>query len=270
MRRCSISKRLSISCVMLVSASALAQATAPAASAPAASAPAESAPAESAPAESAPAEGAPAASAAAASAAPAMPVPPPPAPREPMFRVRAGADGAPALFVPGISYGANFSGRIGVQIKKMWGAYVDVGGGFGLGGSISAGTGGGGVSIDVADYWRLGFMGEIDLGRYFFLSLGPGVCGCTWGGVEQVATSMGGSQAAFVASGYFPMILSRVGVGIGRGRNKFTIALENMVTFGQMTEVSQNASTTGADQSVKIGNLAVGWAPGLMFGWDLR
>ena len=153
----------------------------------------------------------------------------------------------------------------------MWGAYVDVGGGFGLGGSISAGTGGGGVSIDVADYWRLGFMGEIDLGRYFFLSLGPGVCGCTFGGVEESGTAMGAaSQAAYVAAGYFPMILSRVGVGIGHGRNKLTLALENMVTFGQMTQVSQNASMAGASQSVKIGNLAVGWAPGLMLGWDLR
>jgi len=47
-------------------------------------------------------------------------------------------------------------------------------------------------------------------------------------------------------------------------------ALENMVAFGQMTEVSQNASMAGAGQSVKIGNLAVGWAPGIMLGWDLR
>lgn len=269
MQRCSTLKRLSIPCLMLVGTSALAQTTAPAQ--PAAAAPPAAPAAAAAPAApvAEPQAAAPAAAAAPVEPAPAMA---PPAPvHEPMFRVRAGADGAPALFVPGISYGVNFSGRIGVQIKRMWGAYLDVGGGFGLGGSISAGTGGGGVSINVADYWRLGFMGEVDLGRYFFLSLGPGVCGCTWGGVDQVASSTGGaSQAAFVSSGYFPMILSRIGVGIGRGRNKFTIALENMVTFGKMTQVSQNASMSGANQSVAIGNLAVGWAPGLMFGWDMR
>ncbi len=203
---------------------------------------------------------------------PTAPTSPPPAAtvREPIVRVRAGADGAPALFVPGISYGASFSGRIGVQLKRMWGAYVDVGGGFGLGGSISAGTGGGGVAIDVADYWRLGFMGEVDLGRYFFIALGPGVCGCTWGGVKQIGSAMGATQAAYVAAGDFAMLLARVGVGFGRTRNKFTLALENMVTFGQMTQVSQSASMAGADQSVKIGNLAVGWAPGIVFGWDLR
>ena len=163
---------------------------------------------------------------------------------------------------PRPAYGTNFSGRIGVQIKRRWGVYADLGGGFGFGGSISAGTGGGGVSINVADYWRLTFMGEIDVGRYFFLSLGPGVCGCTWGGVSQVAHQHGSaSQAAYVADGYFPECSSRVGVGFGHGRNKFTLALENMVVFGTMTRVSQNASMTGADQSVRIGNLAVGWAP---------
>jgi hypothetical protein len=197
--------------------------------------------------------------------------PEPVAPREPMVRIRAGADGAPALFVPGISYGVNFSGRIGVQLKKMWGVYADVGGGFGFGGSISAGTGGGGVSINVADYWRLLAMAEADIGRLFFVSFGPGVCGCTWGGVQQIAMSNGSaSQAAYVAGGYFPALMARVGVGIGRTRNRFTIALENMVVFGTMTQVSQNASMSGAQQSVKIGNLATGWAPAIVFGWDMR
>jgi hypothetical protein len=78
------------------------------------------------------------------------------------------------------------------------------------------------------------------------------------------------SQAAYVADGYFPELVSRIGVGFGRGRNKFTLALENMVVFGSMTRVSQNASMSGADQSVRIGNLAVGWAPGIMLGWDMR
>ena len=187
-----------------------------------------------------------------------------------MVRIRAGAGGAPALFVPGISYGVNFSGRIGVQLKKMWGVYADVGGGFGFGGSISAGTGGGGVSINVADYWRLMAMAEADIGRLFFVSFGPGVCGCTWGGVEEIATSMGASQAAYVSAGYFPALMARVGVGFGRTRNRFTLALENMVVFGKMTQVSQNASMSGAEQSVKIGNFAPGWAPAIVLGWDMR
>jgi len=188
-----------------------------------------------------------------------------------MIRIRAGAGGAPSVFYPGVSYGAGFSGRIGVQIKKIWGVYADVGGGFGFGGSISAGTGGGGVSINVADYWRLAAMGEIDLGRYFFFSLGFGVCGCTWGGVQQIATAQGSaSQAAYVSAGYDPALVSRIGVGFGKTRHKFTLALENMVAFGEMTEVSQNASMSGADQSVKIGNLAVGWTPGIFLGWDMR
>jgi hypothetical protein len=208
-----------------------------------------------------------------AAAAPAevTALPPPevaPPPRK--FQIRAGADGAPAVFAPGVSYGANFSGRIGVQIKNRWGVYADVGGGFGFGGSISAGTGGGGVSINVSDYWRLTAMAEADIGRYFFVSFGPGVCGCTWGGVSEVGTAMGASQAAYVASGYFPELLARVGVGFGKTRHKFTLALENMVAFGKMTQVSQNASAAGADQSVRIGNLAVGWTPGIVFGWDMR
>jgi hypothetical protein len=200
---------------------------------------------------------------------PTAPVPQEP-PKEPLVHVRAGADGGPAIFVPGVSYGANFSGRIGVQLKKMWGVYADLGGGFGFGGSISANSGGGGVSINVADYWRLMAMAEADIGRMFFVSFGPGVCGCAFGGITQIATSMGGSQAAWVSDGYDPALMARIGLGIGHGRNKFTIALENMVAFGKMTQVSQNATTNGADQSVRIGNLAVGWAPALVFGWDMR
>jgi hypothetical protein len=199
------------------------------------------------------------------------PSPPEVVRREPLVAVRAGADGAPSLFAPGLSYGASFSGRIGVQLKRRWGVYADVGGGFGLGGSISAGTGGGGVAINVSDYWRLAAMGEADIGRLFFVSFGPALCGCTWGGVSQVASANGSaSQAAYVADGYFPALLARVGVGFGRTRNRFTLALENMVVFGKMTTVSQNASMAGADQSVRIGNSAIGWTPALVFGWDMR
>ena len=222
----------------------------------------------------APTEATPAAPAPTATPAPAPPPmeAPPPAPApEPIARIRAGAGGAPAIFVPGISYGANFSGRIGVQLKRMWGVYADVGGGFGFGGSISAGTGGGGISINVADYWRLSAMGEADIGRYFFVALGVGVCGCTWGNVQEIATSQGAEQAAYIADGYFPEVTARVGIGIGRTRHHFTIALENMVAFGRMTSVSQNASSNGSvQQEVRIGNLAVGVAPALMFGWDMR
>src|SRR3954466_5395093 len=157
---------------------------------------------------------------AAAPAPPSAEAAPPPSaeaapPREPLARIRAGADGGFAVFVPGVSYGGNFSGRIGAQLKKMWGLYADIGGGFGFGGSISAGTGGGGVSINVADFWRLTFMAEADIGRLFFVALGPGVCGCTWGSVQQIATSMGASQAAYVAAGYFPELTARIGVGFG-------------------------------------------------------
>ena len=242
-------------CLMFVGHAALAQTveTPPAAAAP---------PSEAAPATPPPTM--------APSGAPTMaPSEPPPAP-EPIARIRAGANGAPALFIPGISYGVNFSGRIGVQLKRMWGVYADIGGGFGFGGSISAGTGGGGVSINVADYWRLLAMGEADIGRLFFVSLGAGVCGCTWGGLSQIATQQGAQQAAYVAAGYDPALLARIGVGFGRTRHKFTLAVENMVAFGKMTSVSQNASMNGADQSVRIGNLAVGWAPALVFGWDMR
>lgn len=261
-------KRLVFLSVMLAGGTALAQANggaAPSTTPPPAADQATPTPAEATPATSPTPPSTTATPAPAPGATPAMT----PAP-EPLVRVRAGAAGAFALFIPGVSYGANFSGRIGVQLKKMWGVYADVGGGFGFGGSISANTGGGGVSINVADYWRLHVMGEADIGRYFFVSFGPGVCGCTWGGVEQIATSMGATQAAYVSSGYFADLMARVGVGFGHGRNKFTLALENMVVFGKMTKVSQNASMSGASQSVRIGNLAVGVAPAIMFGWDMR
>lgn len=255
-------RRLPLAFWMLIAArSVFAQEPAPTAPTEAAPAAAPTAAPTAAPATVAPAADA---SSVAAVAPPVEPA------HEPFVRVRAGANGAPAVFAPGVSYGANFSGRIGVQMKRMWGLYADVGGGFGFGGSISAGTGGGGVAINVADYWRLSVMAEADIGRYFFVALGPGVCGCTWGSVQQIATSQGAQQAAYVAAGYFPELTARVGVGFGKTRHKFTLALENMVTFGKMTSVSQNASASGASQEVAIGNLAVGVAPAIMFGWDMR
>ncbi len=194
-------------------------------------------------------------------------VPPPP---EPLIRVRAGVGGGPALFVPGPSYGANVSGRVGIQIKRRFGVYADFGGGLGFGGSISAGTGGGGVSVDFVDYWRLTFMGEVDFGP-FFISLGVGLFDGVWGGVSEFASSSGSAtQAAWVADGFFPELLGRIGVSLGRGRSKFTIAFESMLVFGKMTSVSQSASQNGAQQEVRIGNLTTGYAPALMFGWDLR
>ncbi len=268
-------QRLTISCLLLVCQAALAQAAAPTPTSPAPTAtspaptPTSPAPTATSPASTATSPAPTTTSPAPTATSPGAPLAPPPA-REPFARIRAGADGAPALFVPGVSYGVNFSGRIGVQLKRMWGVYLDVGGGFGFGGSISAGTGGGGVAINVADYWRLTPMAEADIGRLFFVALGPGVCGCTWGGVRQIATPNGASQAAYVADGYFPELTARVGIGFGRTRNRFTLALETMIVFGSMTQVSQNASTAGADQSVRIGNSAVGVAPALVFGWDLR
>ncbi len=44
-----------------------------------------------------------------------------------------------------------------------------------------------------------------------------------------------------------------------------------MLVFGTMTEVSNNAKANGSvDQSVAIGAKTVGYAPALMFGWDMR
>jgi hypothetical protein len=81
----------------------------------------------------------------------------------------------------------------------------------------------------------------------------------------------GAQQAAYAAAGYFPALMGRIGFQIGRSRNKFTIAFENMLVFGTMTQISQNASANGSvDQSVAIGNKAIGYAPALMFGWDMR
>ena len=43
-----------------------------------------------------------------------------------------------------------------------------------------------------------------------------------------------------------------------------------MVAFGKMTSISQNASMNGAQQSVRIGNSAVGVAPAIVSAGNAR
>jgi hypothetical protein len=211
-----------------------------------------------------------------------IPAPPPPAPvvvpapapvaDDPLdhIRVRAGANGAFAMFIPGISYGANFSGRGGVAFNRFFATYLDFGTGFGLGGTASFTGGNVGLSINVVSYWRLSLVGELNLGP-FFVALGPSLFDGAWMAVGENVGSSGVYQAAYVAGGKTcPALLGRIGFSFGH-RNRFTLALEGQVVWGKMTQVSQNVSSSGdVNQHVRIGAEAVGFAPALTLGWDMK
>ena len=184
------------------------------------------------------------------------------------IRWRLGINGAFTLFIPGFSYGGDVSIRGGAQFLPWLGAYAEVGGGLGGGGSAYANNSGVSVALNLATYWRLGAMVDFSYGSFFF-ALGPALFRGSWASLSQSAATDGTvSQTAYAVSGYYPAAVARLGGTFGN-RQRFTIALEAMVVFGKMTQVSQTAGG-GVDQSAQVGSSAIGYVPGVVLGWDMR
>jgi len=165
-------------------------------------------------------------------------------------RARVGANVGLMAFIPGVSWGANSSFRGGVAIKRYIAAYAEFGSGFGLGASV---TPRGNFNVGVAWFWRLAAMAEFNLGG-FFVGLGPALFKGAW-----VAAS---KEVGYWAGGYCPAVNMRLGYGFGH-RNRFTLGLEGMLVFAKVYEVAW-------DRGKRIGDSAIGFAPALTFGWDLK
>jgi hypothetical protein len=195
---------------------------------------------------------------------------PAPAPAEEAseMKLRIGVNGGIMMFSPGPSYGLNVSLRAGVRLSELFAVYADAGGGFGLGGGGDVSDSGASVSVNTASYRRIGVMAEVTLGP-LFLSVGPALFDGAWAGIAQGGGTSGAAQSVYVADGYFPSAVGRIGLGFGDG-GKFTLALEGMVVIGEMTEVAQSGGATGASQSAKTGNSAIGYSPVLVLGWDMN
>jgi hypothetical protein len=174
------------------------------------------------------------------------------------MKLRLGANMGVMYFVPGPSYGLNFSARGGLRLSDLLGAYLDVAWALGLGGggSVSNGTVST-VSLSAAAYRRFALMGELNFG-WLFVAAGPALVQGTWGGVK--ATS--GTSYAYAADGNFPGLLARLGFQFG-SRNRFTLALEGTVVIGKV-------STSDTGSSVKKGDMTLAYSPVLMLGWDLN
>jgi hypothetical protein len=203
--------------------------------------------------------------------APAQPNAPAPSTETPAAQSsgpRWGLDGGIIVFYPGPSYGVNISGRGGKQFNENLGVYLDLGAGAGANISASVSNSSVSASVKGAAYWRAGVLGEYDKNA-FFAAAGPALFKGAWaGGGEDVGPS-GTYQYAYAVAGYCPALLGRVGGEFGN-KNRITLALEGMMVFGKMTEATQSVGATGVDQVAQVGDLAVGFSPALVLGWDFR
>jgi len=214
----------------------------------------------------------PAPPAAAVEPSPALPIAGEPVPiAEPRRMFRIGANGAPMLFFPGPSVGINGSVRIGARFTRIWGAHLDLGGGFGFAVGGSEDDDGASLSVSAAIYVRVAAMAELILGNRFLFSLGPALFSGGWGYVESAVNNAGESETYSVsAGGTLPAILARFVYAIGDPlqRGRFTIGLEAMLVFGSVDEVTLSSTSAGIDEAVSTGDFAFAFSPAIVVGWE--
>ncbi len=182
------------------------------------------------------------------------------------WKFRAGMNVGFMYFLPGPSYGANVSARVGMHFSDLLSAYIDGGAGFGLGGGASS-TPSGGVKLSgsAAGFYRVGLMGELKFGPLFF-AIGPALFNGTYDQIKVVADSSGtGSHDELqTVNGMYPAVLARLGLSFGK-RNHFTLAVEGMAVLGSVTKVETSTGTTG-----KTGGSVMALSPTVVLGWDLN
>lgn len=216
----------------------------------------------------------------------APPPPPPvdqpvPAAEPPMpssMRFRWGVGGDIGYFIPVniLDFGAQ--AHFGVQLNETLAVFGELGFLFGVGIGGSASSNGASVSVAALGFWDLGVMAEATFSDHFFLAGGPMLFGGGWTAVSQSATSSGNTNQQVVAAGgdVLPGVDVRVGYTFG-GRNPetgrrsgFTLSLDAKVMYATVSSVSQSAGSTGASQSVNVGDHQIGITPMLLIGYEAR
>lgn len=191
---------------------------------------------------------------------------------------RWGISGMGGSFFPGpttIAFGAE--GRVGYALDRTLTLYGSIGSvaGIGFGGEVSNTNSS--LSVSAVSYWYIGANVDALLAGPLFVGAGAAVGRGAWGVVSQSAGSNGASQEVIAAGGFMPSADARLGLHFGKTkdngkRSGFVLALDMRVLIApDSAQTNQNASSTGgASQSVTTSTTAVGFAPMLMLGYDLR
>ncbi len=228
--------------------------------------------------------------------APVSPSPPPPPPAESMapaapaptlaqpspeekIRLRGGLGVGLGLFFPGPSVSFTVEGRIGAQLNKYFGAYLQVSqlGGFGLG--VSASATGASASISLVGYNQFSLLGDVLIADRFFIALGPTVINGGWLGFAASANQGGGTVSAYGAGpGFIPGVAAKVGY-VGGGdrkdpvtgrRSGFTVSLDFGAIFGKQSSGAVEANAKGGSVGLQLDQPVTGIPVLLMFGYEWR
>jgi len=224
-------------------------------------------------------------------AASAQPAPTTPAPATPVTgettepvstpnegHFRWGVSPMAGTFFPGpttVAFGVE--GRAGYAFNQTVTLFGTLGtaAGVGLGGDVSAK--GASTEVSAISYWYIGANIDALVAGPLFVGAGAAIGKGGWGVVSQSASSAGGSQEVVAAGGVMPSGNLRLGLMTGKLNEKtgkrggFAIALDLRVLIApDSASSSQQASASGASQSVATSTTAIGYSPMLMLGYELR
>ncbi|HEV8322355.1 MAG TPA: hypothetical protein VG389_12120 [Myxococcota bacterium] len=212
-----------------------------------------------------------------AAPAPASAPAPAAAPRD-SGRFRWGISAGAGTFVPGPMVNFGTEVRAGWQINPILGVSVAGGAesGFFFGGRVT--TNGAALSVSAVSFWHVGVEAEAMFGNMFFVAGGPHLLRGGWGSVREGADSNGAvTQSVLAVGGWMPGFDFKVGLGFGKPRpsgrrNQFTLSLDTMFAFAPPgVYVAQNVDANGnVTQDVSRTGFAIGIAPMLMFGFEMR
>ncbi len=212
-----------------------------------------------------------------------MAPPPPPPPDAPMVeeqgRVRWGIDGQIGLLLPQTTVTFGAEGRIGYQVNRTFGVFVNGGAtfGFGVGGSVNP-NGTTSASISVAGWWKLGVLGEMTLFDRLSIAAGPAIADGGWAGVAASANTNGAaSTTTVVAGGFMPALDLKIGLNLGHRnertgrRSGFNIGLDVLFLFApNAAYATVTGDSMGGSVTANTTGLAVGVMPALTLGYDAR
>jgi hypothetical protein len=209
------------------------------------------------------------------------PPPPPDAPEaEEQGRVRWGVDGQIGVLLPQTTVTFGAEGRVGYQINRTFGAFVNGGAtfGFGVGGSLNP-NGAVSTSLSIAGWWKLGVLGEMTLFDRLSIAAGPAIANGGWAGVLATANSTNSSSSTtgVVAGGFMPALDLKVGLNLGHRnertgrRSGFNIGLDVLFLFAPNAAYTKvTADSMGGSVTANTTGLAVGVMPALTLGYDAR
>lgn len=224
------------------------------------------------------------------------PPPPPPAPAaatasapvdapmaapetDPGGRIRwgIGAGAGVHIGVPYPVFGMQLKGRVGYQVTNLFGAYLDLGGDFGLGGQVTGTMTGANVSGTSLGHFFVQAMAELMFADLFYVAGGGGIAygGLAVGGVD--VSSTGGAISGIIQGGVSPAFDVKLGLGFSKPRpgnfrrGGFNLGIDLQMVLHTNAAVGRlEGNGSGGSITVNTNESVFTITPMLTLGYDAR